>query len=201
MKDQFCLRKITATFGSGSRSSSRASRELSSIIISMLETKRRGRQTVDTVPDRPVVAPGNLTPYRSFIDLFAGIGGFRLGLQRLGGRCVFSCEWDRFSAKTYEAWFGESPIGDINEVKPEDIPKHDILAAGFPCQPFSIAGVSKKRSLGQADGFDCKQEQPVAFAFATLLRATAPVLLLENVENLQIMTSVGHSYDHRELPT
>jgi predicted RNA methylase len=79
-----------------------------------------------------------------FIDLFAGIGGFRLGLQNVGGECVFTSEWDVHAQKTYRAWFGEVPKGDITKIDPKDIPDHDILAAGFPCQPFSLAGVSKK---------------------------------------------------------
>ena len=83
----------------------------------------------------------------SFIDLFAGIGGFRIALEKLGGECRFSCEWDRYSRKTYEAWFGDVPSGNIRDVDAESIPDHDILAAGFPCQPFSLAGVSKKNSL------------------------------------------------------
>lgn len=83
-----------------------------------------------------------------FIDLFAGIGGFRLGLQSVGGECVFTSEWDIHSQKTYKAWFGEVPKGDITKIDPKDIPDHDISAAGFPCQPFSLAGVSKKNSLG-----------------------------------------------------
>ena len=78
-----------------------------------------------------------------FIDLFCGIGGFRLGFESAGGQCVFSSDWDRFSQQTYEANFGEKPHGDIHEVAVEDIPAHDVLCAGFPCQPFSIAGVSK----------------------------------------------------------
>lgn len=189
MKDQFCLRSIPDDLWKWIEDQAHEHREnINSIIISMLETKRRGENRQLTLfPDRPVVAPAesDTLPF-TFIDLFAGIGGFRLGLQRLGGRCVFSCEWDRFSAKTYEAWFGESPIGDINEVKPEDIPKHDILAAGFPCQPFSIAGVSKKRSLGQADGFDCKKQGNLFFRICDIVEARRPpVLLLENVKNLK----------------
>ncbi len=76
----------------------------------------------------------------TFIDLFAGIGGTRLGFEAAGARCVFSSEWDKFAQKTYMENFGEVPHGDIHEVKSEDIPNHDILVAGFPCQPFSIAG-------------------------------------------------------------
>src|SRR5690606_2272875 len=79
-----------------------------------------------------------------FIDLFAGVGGIRLAFQNLGGKCVFTSEWNHFAQKTYEANFGEVPFGDITRIHEKDIPEHDILLGGFPCQPFSIAGVSKK---------------------------------------------------------
>lgn len=91
----------------------------------------------------------------TFIDLFAGMGGFRLAMQHYGGRCVFSSEWNKYAQQTYLANFGEVPFGDItkDEIK-EYIPDgFDILCAGFPCQPFSIAGISKKNSLGRAHGF------------------------------------------------
>ena len=90
----------------------------------------------------------------SFIDLFAGIGGMRLAYQSAGGHCVFSSEWDKKCQETYYKNFGEIPYGDITKINASDIPDHDILVAGFPCQPFSIAGVSKKNSLGRATGFD-----------------------------------------------
>jgi DNA (cytosine-5)-methyltransferase 1 len=122
----------------------------------------------------------------TFVDLFAGIGGFRIALEELGGRCVFSCEWDRYSQKTYKAWFGEVPYGDIREIKPKDIPDHDILAAGFPCQPFSIAGVSKKKSLGHAHGFKCATQGTLFFNIISVAEIKRPpVLFLENVKNLQ----------------
>ncbi len=122
----------------------------------------------------------------NFIDLFAGIGGFRIGLERLGGKCVFTSEWDKNSQKTYEAWFGDKPHGDINQVDPAEIPDHDILAAGFPCQPFSIAGVSKKRSLGQPDGFRCERQGNLFFRICDIVKVKRPpVLLLENVKNLR----------------
>lgn len=122
----------------------------------------------------------------TFIDLFAGIGGFRTALQSLGGECLFSCEWDRFSKKAYEAWYGESPEGDIRSVSPSDIPKHDILAAGFPCQPFSLAGVSKRQSLGRAHGFRCETQGNLFFSIAEIVAANRPpVLFLENVKNLK----------------
>lgn len=84
-----------------------------------------------------------------FIDLFCGIGGFRIAFERAGCRCVFSSDWDKHSQLTYAANFGETPHGDIHDVAVADIPKFDILCAGFPCQPFSIAGVSRKLSVGR----------------------------------------------------
>ena len=89
-----------------------------------------------------------------FIDLFCGIGGFRLAFERAGGQCVFSSDWNEQARITYEANHGERPHGDIHTVAVADIPAHDVLYAGFPCQPFSIAGVSKKLSLGKAHGFE-----------------------------------------------
>jgi len=92
---------------------------------------------------------GNAKPHDfTFIDLFAGIGGIRIPFEKLRGKCVFTSEWDRWCQKTYLENFGEIPEGDITKIAPEDIPDHDILTAGFPCQPFSIAGVSKKEKSG-----------------------------------------------------
>lgn len=125
-------------------------------------------------------------PDFEFIDLFAGIGGLRLGLESIGGECVFSSEWDKFAQQTYEAWFGERPAGDINAIDPASIPDHHILAAGFPCQPFSIAGVSKKISLGRAHGFADVKQGNLFFALAEIIRVKQPpVILLENVKNLK----------------
>lgn len=90
--------------------------------------------------------PPKAKPRFKFIDLFAGIGGIRLAYQNLGGKCVFTSEWNNFAKKTYEANFGEVPFGDITKISEKFIPDHDILLAGFPCQPFSIAGVSKKNA-------------------------------------------------------
>jgi len=121
-----------------------------------------------------------------FIDVFAGIGGFHIALEKLGGKCVFSSEWDKYSQKTYREWFGEIPHGDIRKIKPSEIPDHDILAAGFPCQPFSIAGVSKKKSLGHAHGFKDVTQGTLFFSLATIIEMKRPpVLFLENVKNLQ----------------
>jgi DNA (cytosine-5)-methyltransferase 1 len=122
----------------------------------------------------------------AFIDLFAGIGGFRIGLEEIGGKCVFTSEWDKFSQQTYAQWFGEKPMGDINNVSASDIPNHDVLAAGFPCQPFSIAGVSKKQSLGVAHGFQCEKQGNLFFKICEIAdEKQTPVLILENVKNLK----------------
>ena len=122
-----------------------------------------------------------------FIDLFAGIGGLRIGLEKVGGRCVFSSEIDSYAQKTYTAWFGEAPVGDIKDFEDgTNVPEHELLAAGFPCQPFSIAGVSKKKSLGREHGFKDKTQGTLFFQLATLIDVRRPeVLLLENVKNLK----------------
>ena len=121
----------------------------------------------------------------SYVDLFAGIGGIRMPFQELGGRCVFSCEWDRFAQKTYRMNYGETPAGDIREVAADDIQDFDVLLAGFPCQPFSLAGVSKKRSLGRATGFEDETQGTLFFEVARIIDAKRPkAFLLENVKNL-----------------
>jgi DNA (cytosine-5)-methyltransferase 1 len=121
-----------------------------------------------------------------FIDLFAGIGGFRIAFERAGGKCVFSSEWDEFCQITYEANHGEKPEGDITKINERDIPDHDILVAGFPCQPFSIAGVSKKKSLGRHHGFRDETQGTLFFDIARILEAKQPdAFLLENVKNLE----------------
>lgn len=126
-------------------------------------------------------------PSFSFIDLFAGIGGFRIAMQRNGGKCVFSSEWNEAAKKTYFANFGEVPFGDItkDETKAYIPPKFDVLCAGFPCQPFSIAGVSKKNSLGRATGFEDKTQGTLFFDVCSILKSRRPkAFLLENVKNL-----------------
>jgi DNA (cytosine-5)-methyltransferase 1 len=121
-----------------------------------------------------------------FIDLFCGIGGFRFAFERAGCECVFSSDWDRFSQLTYEANFGEKPHGDIHSVAVADIPKHDILCGGFPCQPFSLAGVSKKNSLGRKHGFDDEKQGNLFFSIADILDYHKPAaFVLENVKNLR----------------
>lgn len=130
--------------------------------------------------------PETYLPPFSFIDLFAGIGGFHSALANINGECRFSCEWDVHSQKTYKAWHHRTPVGDIKDLKISDIPDHDVLAAGFPCQPFSIAGVSKRQSLGIAHGFDCATQGNLFFQLATIIEAKRPpVLFLENVKNLK----------------
>ena len=124
-------------------------------------------------------------PKFTFIDLFAGIGGFRIAFQSHGGRCVFTSEWDYFAQKTYEGNFGEVPFGDITKINEKEIPDHDILVAGFPCQPFSIAGVSKKNALGRNHGFKDETQGTLFFDIARIINEKRPkAFLLENVKNL-----------------
>ena len=129
-------------------------------------------------------------PWFRFIDLFAGIGGLRRGFESIGGSCVFTSEWDAYSRKTYAANF---PIdhefaGDIREYSadPGRIPSHDVLLAGFPCQPFSIAGVSKKNSLGRPHGFLDDTQGTLFYDTAKIIAHHRPAaFLLENVKNLE----------------
>ena len=121
----------------------------------------------------------------TFIDLFAGIGGMRIAYESAGGHCVYSNEWNKYSQQTYFANFGEQPEGDITKVDAASIPDHDILVAGFPCQPFSIAGVSKKNSLGRATGFEDKTQGTLFFDICRILKEKRPkAFMLENVKNL-----------------
>lgn len=121
----------------------------------------------------------------TFIDLFAGIGGFRLAFQRSGGKCVFTSEWDKYAKQTYEVNFGEVPYGDIRLISKSEIPDHDVLCAGFPCQPFSLAGVSKKNSLGRKHGFEDETQGTLFFEIKEILRIKRPkAFMLENVKNL-----------------
>jgi DNA (cytosine-5)-methyltransferase 1 len=124
----------------------------------------------------------------TFIDLFAGIGGLRKGFEAINGKCVFTCEWDRYSQKTYRANFPSDEheiAGDIRNVHVSDIPAHDVLLAGFPCQPFSIAGVSKKNALNRPHGFACETQGTLFFDVERVLEHHRPrAFLLENVKNL-----------------
>ena len=122
----------------------------------------------------------------TFIDLFAGIGGMRIAFDKAGGRCVFSSEWNKFSQQTYETNFGDIPDGDITKIKAKDIPNHDILVGGFPCQPFSLAGVSSKKALGRKHGFEDETQGTLFFDIVRIIREKKPkAFLLENVKNLK----------------
>ena len=120
-----------------------------------------------------------------FIDLFAGIGGMRIAYEQAGARCVYSNEWNKYSQKTYYDNFGVVPDGDITKIHEAYIPDHDILVAGFPCQPFSIAGVSKKNSLGRPTGFEDKTQGTLFFDVCRIIKCKRPkAFMLENVKNL-----------------
>jgi len=136
---------------------------------------------------------GRATGFR-FIDLFAGVGGIRIPFEEIGGRCVFTAEWDRFSRETYKANFPEPADSDhvfAEDVRPwandpAKIPAHDVLLAGFPCQPFSIAGVSKKNALGRPHGFLCDTQGTLFYDLAKIIdHHRPPAFLLENVKNLE----------------
>ena len=152
--------------------------------------------------------PANHPEYAfRFVDLFAGIGGIRKGFEAIGGQCVFTSEWNKQAVRTYKAnWFNDERAHtfnlDIREVtlsdKPEvsetdayayideHVPDHDVLLAGFPCQPFSLAGVSKKNSLGRAHGFECEAQGTLFFDVARIIQAKKPaIFVLENVKNLK----------------
>lgn len=156
------------------------------------------RISLDNMLPKPSSKKHNFT----FIDLFAGIGGIRYGFEEAGGKCVFTSEYDKYAVKTYLAnYYCDHNIhGDIREItQPENmtkkqardyieksIPDHDILLAGFPCQPFSIAGVSKKNSMGRAHGFECDTQGTLFFDVARIIEAKKPLaIMLENVKNLK----------------
>ena len=168
-----------------------------------------------TLDGIPFPGPRLGTEKFTFIDLFAGIGGFRLALQNLGGLCVYSSEYDKFAQKTYLANFGEIPFGDItkDEVKAFIPSNFDIICGGFPCQPFSIAGVSKKNSLGRKHGFEDEKQGNLFFHVAEIIQKHRPkAFFLENVKNLvshdkgntfkvikQTLEDLNYSFDYRVL--
>jgi DNA (cytosine-5)-methyltransferase 1 len=123
------------------------------------------------------------------IDLFAGIGGLRRGFEAIGGKCVFTSEWDRYAQRTYLANFPDDEheiAGDVRAILVNAIPAHDVLLAGFPCQPFSIAGVSKKNALGRPHGFLCAAQGTLFFDVAQIIaHHRPPAFVLENVKNLE----------------
>ena len=123
-----------------------------------------------------------------FIDLFAGIGGIRIGFERAGCKCVFSNDYDKSSSSTYTNNFGKDDFvfGDVKEISSESMPSFDILCAGFPCQPFSIAGVSKKNSLNRPHGFDDKAQGTLFYEIARIIDDKKPAaFFLENVKNIE----------------
>lgn len=174
-------------------------RELAKILDVPVRTLRRW-ETGETEPPKYLsdAIQQRLLPFVSvpergnaaftFIDLFAGIGGIRLGFESMGGRCVFTSEWNPYATKTYLANFPTSNhlfAGDITKVDERDVPDHDVLLAGFPCQPFSIAGVSKKNALGRKHGFADETQGTLFFDVARIIKEKRPVaFLLENVKNL-----------------
>lgn len=159
------------------------------------KTLTRWRNKPDSIPRHALLAmpvlksrPASRQAEFTFIDLFAGVGGIRLGFEQHGGQCVFTSEWNKFSQQTYRENFPDDHgiAGDITAVEARDIPDHDVLLAGFPCQPFSIAGVSKKNSLGKAHGFECETQGTLFFDVARIIKEKRPrAFLLENVKNLR----------------
>ena len=130
-----------------------------SVLASRAERTRGGPTNALREDSPPYHVNGNGSHNElRFIDLFCGIGGFRIAFEKAGCQCVFSSYWNEKARETYAANFGEQPHGDIHSVAIDQIPEHDILCAGFPCQPFSIAGVSKKLSLGKKHGFEDKEQ-------------------------------------------
>ena len=173
--------------------------ELNRVVMNMLKIlpparsmkSARTSRMLDAI-EGPFPFPPPRNPEFSFIDLFAGIGGFRLAFQKAGGRSVFCSEWDEYAQMTYKANYGEVPTGDIRAVNVNDIPDHDVLCAGFPCQPFSLAGVSKKNALGRATGFDDLTQGTLFFEIRKILQVKRPAaFFLENIKNL-----MSHDHGH-----
>lgn len=136
--------------------------------------------------DPPFADDQDTEPSFDYVDLFAGIGGMHLAFSGAGGRCVYASEWDKYCQMQYKHNFGMMPDGDITKVDAASIPDHDILVAGFPCQPFSIAGVSKKKSLGRETGFLDKTQGTLFFDVARVIEEKRPkAFMLENVKNLK----------------
>jgi DNA (cytosine-5)-methyltransferase 1 len=165
------------------------------LLEALRNTPEKGFAKVTSLKKRRV-------PKFRFIDLFAGIGGLRLPFQEIDGKCVFTSEWDRFSQRTYAANFQDDPFehplnGDIRPFadEPSRIPQHDVLLAGFPCQPFSIAGVSKKNALGRPHGFLCDTQGTLFYDLAKIIEHHRPAaFLLENVKNLE-SHDAGRTFD------
>ena len=196
--DSIALReKIVALLRNEGATSS--DEELNRVVMNMLKILPPARTTKPAriakqlnAIQGPFPFPPPSNPTFTFIDLFAGIGGFRLALQKAGGRSVFCSEWDEYAQMTYKANYGEVPTGDIRTVNVGDIPSHDVLCAGFPCQPFSLAGVSKKNALGRATGFNDLTQGTLFFEIRRIIQAKRPAaIFLENVKNL-----MSHDHGH-----
>lgn len=153
--------------------------------------KKKAALKLDVVSEPPTtyrhISGAVINGSHRFIDLFCGIGGFHRAFEKHGGHCVFASDWDKYSRVTYRANFPDTPlIGDITKVPVEEIPEHDVLCAGFPCQPFSLAGVSKKNSLGRKHGFEDERQGNLFFNIAAILdHHRPPAFVLENVKNLK----------------
>lgn len=188
---------------------------LQSYHISSTEIKSTLEVWHDDFNHIPFPGPRTGTEKFTFIDLFAGIGGFRMAMQNLGGKCVFTSEWDKYAQQTYKANYGERPFGDITakETKKFIPKKFDILCAGFPCQPFSLAGVSKKNALGRKHGFEDEKQGNLFFHLAEIIETHRPkAFFLENVKNLvshdkgktfkvikETLEGIGYSFDKQVL--
>ena len=139
---------------------------------------------------RRAISPAHGMAAFTFIDLFAGIGGLRRAFENIGGACIFTSEWDKYAQHSYKVNYPDDAdahdfAGDITKVEAEDIPDHDVLLAGFPCQPFSSAGIARKNQLGRAHGFEDETQGTLFFDVARIIAAKRPkAFLLENVKNL-----------------
>ena len=182
-RERYSQRQVAEALGVNTRTVARWEREATSIpamaVPALRDFLRLGQNN------------GN-EPAFSFIDLFAGIGGIRTAFERIGGQCVFTSEWDKFAQQTYKANFPDDEFsehtfaGDITQVDVASVPDHDVLVGGFPCQPFSIAGVSKKNALGRAHGFADDTQGTLFFDVARIIDEKRPAaFLLENVKNLK----------------
>lgn len=185
LRERACLTLAEAAYEAGCTERQMRRYEIGLNDASRLYVERLKELIQKRKPSEPQPSPF------TFIDLFAGIGGLRLGFESIGGKCVFTSEWDKYCNETYRANF---PVddhkieGDVRQFgeNPGRIPKFDVLLAGFPCQPFSIAGVSKKNALGRPHGFDCDKQGTLFFEIERIIRRHRPAaFLLENVKNLE----------------